>query len=147
MFSKSTEYALRALIYLSQNSSIDRKIGMLELSEAIDSPKSFTAKILQHLTQGNKLISSVSGPSGGFYLAEEAKKTSILEVLEHLDKDQTISGCILGLRECSELNPCPMHADYKKIRSQMLEMLGTKSLETLASEMNDPMVVINNIKR
>lgn len=147
MFSKSTEYALRALIYLAQYSSIDHKIGIMELSEAIDSPKSFTAKLLQPLTQGNKLISSVSGPAGGFYLTQEAKSTSMLEVLGHLDKEQIVSGCILGLSECSELNPCPMHADYKKIRSQMLGMLGTKSLKALAQEMKDPKVVINNSKR
>ncbi|MBL0008816.1 MAG: Rrf2 family transcriptional regulator [Saprospiraceae bacterium] len=48
MFSKSTEYALRAIIYLAQKSSVDHKIGITELSEAIDSPKSFTAKILQN---------------------------------------------------------------------------------------------------
>lgn len=147
MFSKSTEYALRALIYLAQNSSIDHKIGIMELSEAIDSPKYFTAKLLQPLTQGNKLISSLSGPTGGFYLSKEAKSTSVLEVLEHLEKEQIIAGCILGLSECSELNPCPMHADYKRIRSQMLKMLGTKSLEALAEEMKNPKVVINNMKR
>ncbi len=147
MFSKSTEYALRALIYLAQNSSEDHKIGIVELSVAIDSPKSFTAKILQKLTHGNKLISSVTGPSGGFYLTDQAKKKSLLKVLTLLDTEHMISGCILGLSECSEINPCPMHADYAKIKVQLLGMLGQKSLEALAREMNDPKVVINNNNR
>jgi len=147
MFSKSTEYALRAIIYLAQKSSIDRKIGITELSEAIDSPKSFTAKILQNLTRDNKLINSVTGPSGGFYLTEQAKKKSLLDVLSLLEDEGIITGCILGLKECSEKNPCPMHAEYKKIKPQLLSMLDDKTILQLAKEMKDPKVVIHNIGR
>ena len=53
MFSKSTEYALRATIYIAQKSSEENKLGIKEISEAIDSPQSFTAKILQSLTREN----------------------------------------------------------------------------------------------
>ena len=145
MFSKSTEYALRAIIYLAQKSSVDSKIGIAELSEAIDSPKSFTAKILQKLTKDNKLVSSATGPTGGFYLSDEAKKKSVFHVLTILEDDTTITGCILGLKECSEINPCPMHAQYKKIKPQLLEMLDKKSILELSYEMKDPKVVIHNI--
>jgi Rrf2 family iron-sulfur cluster assembly transcriptional regulator len=147
MFSKSTEYALRAIIYLAQKSSVDHKIGITELSEAIDSPKSFTAKILQNLTRDNKLISSVTGPSGGFYLTDQAKKKSLLNVLNLLEDEGIITGCILGLKECSEKNPCPMHSEYKKIKPQLLSMLDDKTILQLAKEMKDPKVVIHNIGR
>jgi Rrf2 family iron-sulfur cluster assembly transcriptional regulator len=123
MFSKSSEYALRAIIYLAQKSSVDNKIGIVELSEAIDSPRSFTAKILQKLTKDNKLVSSVTGPSGGFFLTEEAKKKSVFYALTIMEEEHIITGCILGLKECSEINPCPMHAQYKKIKPQLLDML------------------------
>ena len=147
MFSKSTEYALRAIIYLAQKSSPDQKIGITELAEAIDSPKSFTAKILQKLTRGNKLISSVTGPTGGFYLTEQSKKKSLLHVLNLLEDEGIITGCILGLKECSEKNPCPMHNQYKLIKPQLLDMLDHKTILELASEMKDPRVVIHNITK
>lgn len=145
MFSKSTEYALRAIIYLAQKSSVEHKIGITELSEAIDSPKSFTAKILQKLTKDNLLISSVTGPSGGFFLTDQSKKKSLLHVLTLLEDEGIITGCILGLKECSEKNPCPMHAEYKKIKPMLLDMLDHKTIAELASEMKDPKVVIHNI--
>lgn len=145
MFSKSTEYALRAIIYLAQKSSVEHKIGITELSEAIDSPKSFTAKILQKLTKDNLLISSVTGPSGGFFLMDQSKKKSLLHVLTLLEDEGIITGCILGLKECSEKNPCPMHAEYKKIKPMLLDMLDHKTIAELASEMKDPKVVIHNI--
>jgi Rrf2 family protein len=117
------------------------------LSEPIDSPKSFTAKILQNLTRDNKLISSVTGPSGGFYLTDQAKKKSLLNVLNLLEDEGIITGCILGLKECSEKNPCPMHSEYKKIKPQLLSMLDDKTILQLAKEMKDPKVVIHNIGR
>lgn len=147
MFSKSTEYALRALIYLAQNSTPDHKISISELAEAIDSPKSFTAKILQKLTKDDILINSVTGPKGGFYLSDQARKKSLLHVLTLLDDEGIISGCILGLKECSEANPCPMHEQYKKIKPQLLAMLGDKNIQQLANDMKDPKVVIHNIGR
>ena len=147
MFSKSTEYALRAIIYLAQKSSTDQKIGITELAKAIGSPQSFTAKILQKLTRDNRLISSVTGPNGGFYLTEPAKKKSLLHVLMLLEDEGIITGCILGLKECSETNPCPMHSQYKKIKPQLLDMLDHKTIQELASEMKDPRVVIHNISK
>lgn len=146
MFSKSTEYALRAIIYLAQKSSVEKKIGITELAEAIDSPKSFTAKILQTLTRENKFISSVTGPSGGFFLSEQAKKKSMLHVLNLLEDEGVISGCVLGLKESSEKNPCPMHSQYKLIKPQLLAMFDHKTIAELADEMTDPRVVIHNIK-
>ncbi len=145
MFSKSTEYALRAIIYLAQKSSVEHKIGITELAQAIDSPKSFTAKILQNLTRGNNLINSVTGPTGGFYLTDQAKKKSLLNVLTLLEDEGIITGCILGLKECSEKNPCPMHSEYKQIKPQLLDMLDQKTIAELASEMKDPRIVIHNI--
>ena len=50
MFSKATEYALRATIYIAQKSSVDKKLSLTEIAQAIDLPPSFTAKILQLLT-------------------------------------------------------------------------------------------------
>lgn len=147
MFSKSTEYALRAIIYLAQKSSPDQKIGIRELAEAAGTPQSFTAKILQKLTRDQVLISSITGPNGGFYLSEAAKKKSLLHVLELLEEDDVVTGCILGLHECSEKNPCPIHAQYKKIKPLLLEMLDKKTIAELAKEMKDPKVVINNLKR
>ena len=38
MFSKSTEYALRATIYIAQQSTKENKIGIAEVAHAIDSP-------------------------------------------------------------------------------------------------------------
>lgn len=147
MFAKSIEYALRAVAYLALHSDADRKVNITELAAAIDSPKSFTAKVLQQLTRNNVLIHSHTGPSGGFYLTEAARDKSIWFVLQLLDADEVISGCILGLRGCSDKNPCPMHEEYARIRPQLRSMFEERTIRDLALEMGNPGVVINNLRR
>lgn len=147
MFSKSTEYALRATIYIAQKSSGDSKISMEEIAKAIDSPQSFTAKIMQELTKGNKVVSSARGPNGGFFLTEKAKKLPVRSILEAMGEEEVLDKCVLGLKKCSETQPCPMHAQYKPIRKQLKELFVTKTIQQLAAEIKDGVIFINNKKK
>jgi Rrf2 family iron-sulfur cluster assembly transcriptional regulator len=144
MFSKSTEYALRAVIYISKYSSEDNKVGLEEISNAIHSPASFTAKVLQKITKNSDLVDSVTGPKGGFYMTDKAKKMPLLEVLNILNEDDIIDKCILGLQECSESDPCPLHDKYKLIKPQILEMFRNKSLQELANEVSKGKLILKN---
>lgn len=144
MFSKATEYALRATIYIAQKSSEDHKLGIDEIAHAIDSPKSFTAKILQILTRDNHIISSVRGPNGGFFLTQKSKKLPARSILLAMGEEEILEKCVLGLKQCSELQPCPMHAQYKSIRKQLKELFINKTIGQLATEIRDGVVFISN---
>lgn len=144
MFSKATEYALRATIYLAQKSSEKKKIGIAEIARSIDSPRPFTAKILQALSKDNMVISSVRGPNGGFYITEKSKKLSAQIILQAMGEEELIEKCVLGLKQCSEIQPCPMHAQYKTIRKQIKDLFVTKSIRQLAAEIKDGAIFIKN---
>ncbi|OIQ93654.1 HTH-type transcriptional regulator IscR [mine drainage metagenome] len=147
MFSKTTEYALRATIYIAQKGSEERKISITEISEAIDSPLSFTAKILQELKKGNKIIHSVSGPNGGFFMTETAKRLPVRTVLEAMGEYEILDKCILGLDKCSETKPCPMHSKYKVIKKQLIELFETKTIQQLANAIKNGDMFINNKRK
>ena len=144
MFSKSTEYALRAVIYIARESTKDNKLGIAEISESIDSPRSFTAKILQLLTADNKIISSVRGPNGGFYISEKAKKLPVRSILKAMGEDEILGQCVLGLKKCSDVKPCPMHMQYKVIKEQLINLFENKTIGDIAGEMSDGNSFINN---
>ncbi|MCC7298302.1 MAG: Rrf2 family transcriptional regulator [Bacteroidia bacterium] len=144
MFSKASEYALRATIYIAQKSSIENKLGIDEIAQAIDSPKPFTAKILQTLSKDKKIISSVRGKNGGFYISEKALKLPIIAVLVAQGEDSILEKCVLGLNKCSETNPCPMHDQYKNIKKQLIHLFETKTIEQLAISMKDGEKYIRN---
>ena len=69
MFSKTCEYGIRAAIFIASESYQNNRVGLRDIAEKIDSPEAFTAKILQQLTKDNRVVSSVRGPHGGFFIA------------------------------------------------------------------------------
>ncbi len=144
MFSKTTEYALRATIYIAKISTEEKKVGIDEIAKAIGSPKSFTAKILQALTKDNKIVSSVRGPNGGFFLSEKSKKLPVRSILQAMGEDGVLERCVLGLKLCSEIQPCPMHAQYKTIKQQLIKLFVTKTIQQLAADIKEGEVYINN---
>jgi Rrf2 family protein len=144
MFSKATEYALRATIYIAQKSSVDKKLSLSEIAEAIDSPPSFTAKILQLLTKENCVIHSVRGPNGGFYITENNKHLPLKKVLEAINENDLFDKCILGLKKCSETKPCPLHFQYKPIKHELIHMFQTNSILELSEKTDNESLFINN---
>lgn len=135
MFSKTTEYALRATFYIAQKGTKENKIPIGRVAEAVGSPLPFTAKILQTLTKDNKIISSVRGPHGGFYLSEKAKKLPVMSVLEVMHEGSTLTDCILGLEQCTSIKPCPFHERFSEIREQLVDMFEQKSIGEVANNL------------
>lgn len=146
MFTKTTEYALRATIYIAQKGNKENKLGLDEIAKGIGSPKSFTAKILQLLTRSNKIVSSVRGPNGGFYLTEKARRLPVSAILEVMEENDFFKKCVLGLQQCSESKPCPMHHEYKPIKLQLINLFEKSTIQSLAEEINKGEAFINILK-
>ena len=122
MFSKTCEYALRAMIFIGQKSKRGNKTGIKEIAKGIDAPEHFVAKILQDL--GRKgFVQSLKGPAGGFYLEQASLQYSFADIVKAIDGDKLFTGCGLGLKGCSEAKPCPIHNEFKKVREDIYKML------------------------
>jgi Rrf2 family transcriptional regulator, iron-sulfur cluster assembly transcription factor len=132
MFSKSCEYAIRATIFIASKCCEDRKVGLKEIAGAIDSPIAFTAKILQKLSK-NKIINSTKGVNGGFEIFQKKLKTiKLMQIVIAIDGDSVFLGCGLGLGNCSEDHPCPVHYKFKVVKEDLVSMLENTTLEELA---------------
>jgi len=136
MFSKACEYGIRASIFIATKSSEGIRVGIKDVSKEIDSPEPFTAKIMQILTK-NGIIASAKGVGGGFEVSKEAVKSiKLIQIVDAIDGNTIYKGCGIGLKECSETHPCPVHNEFKKIRELLLAMLTNTTLEELASGVN-----------
>ena len=122
MFSKSCEYAIKAMIFVAQKSKDEDRVGVKEIAKGIDAPEHFIAKILQDLGK-KKLIHSVKGPNGGFYMDSLNLKSYISDIVNAIDGDSLYKDCVIGLKACSEKNPCPVHFEYKEIKKNLISML------------------------
>lgn len=132
MFSKACEYGIKASIFIAINSKEDRRVTPKEISEQIDSPHAFTAKILQALVK-HKIIKSIQGAHGGFEINKvDISKIKLAQIVNAIDGDKIYNGCGLGLASCSEDHPCPVHDKFKIVRSELKDMLENTNLEQLA---------------
>ena len=145
MFSKSCEYGIRALIYIASDNNGGRKVGINEICENIEAPEHFTAKILQILGR-NRIVNSQKGVHGGFYLDNYQKDIKLIDVVSAIDGKTLFTGCGLGLKECSEINPCPLHNKFKSIRNNILKMLEETSIAELGKDLKKGKVVLKTIK-
>ena len=66
MLGRTTEYAIRAMIYIYIRNKEGGKPSFKEIAKNIDSPVQFTGKVLQNLARSN-IVSSVKGKGGGFF--------------------------------------------------------------------------------
>ncbi|MDF3078835.1 MAG: Rrf2 family transcriptional regulator [Sphingobacteriaceae bacterium] len=118
LLSKSCEYAIRASIYIAAKTAVKKRADIREIADAIGSPISFTAKVLQKLSC-KQLISSVRGPNGGYYI-KDPLAVYLVDIVRAIDGNDLFSACAMGLQTCSDTKPCPMHHDIKPLRAQLL---------------------------
>ena len=130
IYSRPCEYALRALTYITVNSDSEL-IRTQEIAEAEGLPAPFLAKLLQQLARSGILV-SVKGPKGGFGLARPPKEISLLEVVTAIDGEDGFMRCAIGLAECTDTAPCPLHDTWKPLRDQILDYMAGRSLSNLA---------------
>ncbi|MBS1647512.1 MAG: Rrf2 family transcriptional regulator [Bacteroidetes bacterium] len=131
MFSKACEYALKASIYIAQQSILNKRVGLKDIAKAINSPEAFTAKILQQLSK-DKIIDSAKGPSGGFSIDKKKIETMKLgRIVKSIDGDSLYRSCSLGFNECSGKNPCPLHHKFKVVKDELCNMLETTTVKEL----------------
>lgn len=126
---------MRAVFFIAHRTAQGGRVGIKEIAVGINSPEHFLAKILQDLSRRN-LIKSVKGPNGGFYMDELTLKRRLSEVVEAVDGNSLFTGCGLGLDYCSELNPCPLHNEFKVIRNNIHAMLENTTIEELNEDLN-----------
>ena len=127
MFSKSCEYAIKAMIFVAQKSKDEARVGIKEIAKGTDAPEHFIAKIMQDLSR-RKLVHSVKGPKGGFYMNGQDLNTSIADIVKLMDGDKIYMDCVLGLKACSEKNPCPVHFEYKEIKRSLIKMMENNTI-------------------
>ena len=130
VFSNSTEYAIRAVTHRALLPS-GTLAGAREISQAENIPMPFLWKILQKLGR-RKLVRSFKGLRGGYELARPADQITLQDLVAATTGDELAGRCVLGLSQCDENHPCPMHSQWKEIRAQLLTMLEQTTVAVLA---------------
>lgn len=133
MFKKETEYALRALVYIQLQNFRERRPGIAEIATEIETPQSFTAKILQRLVIRG-FVNSQKGINGGFFFDSEKDDLPIKNLIVSIEGEKLFTGCGFGLKHCDENNPCPLHFSYAPIRNAINKLVNEETIQSLAGK-------------
>lgn len=134
MLKKSTQYALWGLVYTQIQNFKGDKPGTFEIADSIDAPRFSVAKTFQILVR-HGLIFSLKGKNGGFYFDQNRPDITLMDVIVALGEKNTLSGCILGIKNCSDNNPCLLHSQWSSIRIAMENMFATVTVQSLAKNL------------
>ncbi|MDP3921208.1 MAG: Rrf2 family transcriptional regulator [Candidatus Omnitrophota bacterium] len=126
LYSKTCEYAVRSLAYLSRQPQ-GKLRGVPEVSRETGVPGPYVAKIFQHLV-GAGILRSSRGKGGGFALDREPATLSLLEIINAIDDIGPWEECVMGLDRCNNDNGCPVHTIWKKARERITAKLKRTTL-------------------
>jgi len=130
MLSQTSKIAIKAVIYLSEQSLKMKKASVDEISKEINASRHTVGKALQTLVKTG-VIESLKGPKGGFYLDDTQQNQAIYNVIEAIEGADLFSRCGLGLVQCSDKHPCPIHEEYKEVRDAIQKVFTKRKIKDL----------------
>ncbi len=130
IYSSACEYAIRALAFLATRPTGQRVLAR-DVAEQENIPGPFLGKVFQTLVKGG-LLHSTKGPGGGFALARNPEEITLYDIRAVVDGVNDLEECAVGLSDCSDDQPCPLHDSWKPIRTQIVDYLKSTTLREMA---------------
>ena len=134
MLSRTSEYALSALILLTQREK-DWPIPGRDIAHETGVPQKYLSKILGDLVRVGVLEAN-RGKSGGFRLARSARKIRLHEALLPFERFEE-RRCPFGNKECSNDEPCLAHNEWKHVIETFQRFLQSTSVADVAIKEGD----------
>jgi Rrf2 family protein len=131
LYSRPCEYAIRTLAYLARV-GFGKRVQSQEIATAEGIPTPFLGKVLQQLAHSN-LINSFKGPGGGFSLNRVPGEISLYDIFQVVDGVEDLDRCAVGLAQCNDFAPCPLHDTWKSVRVHLIQYLKKTTLQEMAA--------------
>jgi Rrf2 family protein len=135
MLSKRSQYALKALSFLSEN----YKKGPILISE-IARKKKIPLKFLENILlelKGIGVLDSKKGKGGGYFLVKDPGKVRVADIIRQVNGPIAMLPCVSlyfyeRCKNCDE-KKCALHDMMIEVRDATLEILEKRTLVDLAA--------------
>ena len=129
MISQTSEYALRAVVWLAEHR--DRAQTTDEIARGMKIPAGYLSKVLQTLARA-RLVVSRRGLGGGFALTRLPSEIVPLDVINAVDPIKRIERCPLDKKAHAD-KLCPLHARLAAAVETIEESFRSCTIEELCS--------------
>lgn len=131
VFSKTTGYGIRALVYLATQAE-GRLCGLREIAEAEQIPPLYLRKLLGELRR-HRLLRSAKGIHGGYGLARSPHAITLWDVFRLLEPEPDLEMCILGHALCRPESGCALRAELQRVRQELVALLQSRTISQIAA--------------
>lgn len=127
-FTKTTEYALRILGYMSLQEAELHTAD--QLNEHLHIPKKYLQRILTDLTKSG-FLKSIKGRNGGFSFERSPDQIFLSEIISSTEGINWEPKCLFGFGKCAFDNACAMHDIWCDTHHSLIAMLKNTRLSDL----------------
>ncbi len=128
-FRKTTEYAIRVMVFLAENAG--KRFSVSALNKTLDIPYKYLGRLMNQLAQKG-LLEVTQGKYGGYLVnADRLSEIYLYQIVDAVEGLQDYDRCILGFPQCSDENPCALHHLWMEQREAIKNMLYSNSLADL----------------
>ncbi|NOR14247.1 MAG: Rrf2 family transcriptional regulator [Candidatus Aminicenantes bacterium] len=131
LINRDTDYAVKALLYLTQKDP--ERVSVSELIDDLDIPRPFLRKILQTLNRKG-VLNSYKGKGGGFVLAMPPEKILLIRLIDIFQKPVKLTECIFKEKICSDIGTCPLKKRIDAIEQRVISELESVTMASLLKE-------------
>jgi len=130
--SEAATLALHTMVVLADRAPA--RVATSEIAQMLGASENTLAKVLARLVKEG-ILDAVTGPRGGFALAENPDETTLLEVYETVEGPMGEPECLLGDRVCDDTD-CVLGGLVEAIHSQVCAYFNTTTVAQLAEAVN-----------
>jgi Rrf2 family protein len=128
-FSKTTEYAIRVMVFLSDHH--DRPHSVNRLHRTLNIPYKYLGRLMIKLAVKG-LVKATQGKQGGYQINKNRSPIYLYEIIDIVEGLENYDRCILGFENCSDSNPCPLHTVWEPQQKSIKQMVYDTSLDDLS---------------
>ena len=128
LITREMDYAVRVVRALKDGT----KVSATDVAKKEHLPLAITYKVLNSLLK-SKLIGSMRGVNGGYYLKCDLSQTTLYDICVALGEDMSITECIREGFDCinNRCGECMLNKEFTRIQSALNRELQKTTLDKL----------------
>jgi Rrf2 family protein len=126
---RETDHAIKCILYLCIQQY--ECISVAELSEKLNIPRQFLAKIVQKLSKAG-LLESQQGKQGGFRLTSHPSEINLYDVFIAIQSVPVVNSCVVDNHFCERTSFCAVHNVWMDVQADIIKKLKETDFMTLS---------------
>jgi len=125
-------YGLRILIDLATHDP-DKPRLVRDIAASQQISEKYISRLIIDLRRA-RLVRSVRGMKGGFFLARSPREITLLEILETMEGTLSVVDCVMQPEKCAQNGHCTARNIWKKLNDGIREQMRGITFEDILAE-------------